>query len=121
MSYVLVVEDDVDLRESVVETLTHRGVRVVEAQHGGEALELLQQNPEASLVLLDLMMPVVDGWTFRARMLADKNLARVPVVVMSGVDRLSRAAQGLQAAEFLPKPFALDQLVQVVQRYGPRA
>lgn len=118
---VLVVEDDVDLRESVVETLTHRGVRVVEAQHGGEALELLQQNPEASLVLLDLMMPVVDGWTFRARMLADKSLARVPVVVMSGVDRLSRAAQGLQAAEFLPKPFALEQLVQVVQRYGPRA
>src|SRR5437762_11749160 len=80
---VLAVEDDFDLRDALVPILEYEGHRVVSAANGQEALERLQTMPPPSLILLDLMMPVMDGEEFRARQLRDPTLASIPVVVVS--------------------------------------
>jgi CheY-like chemotaxis protein len=112
--YVLVVEDDNDLRETLVDALSLEGFSAQGAEHGEAALRHLRSGAvPPCLILLDLMMPVMDGWTFRQRMLADPQLAQIPVVVMTAVGR-----QGLPsppAQRILHKPLHMDRLVQVVQ------
>src|SRR5690349_23695253 len=80
---VLVVEDDFDLRDALVPILEYEGHRVVSAANGKEALERLRTMPPPSLILLDLMMPVMDGEQFRAQQLRDPALASIPVVIVS--------------------------------------
>ena len=80
---ILVVDDDVDLRRSLAEVLTEAGYAVSCARNGEEALRQLQTDRVPSAILLDLAMPVMDGWTFRERMRGDPRLADIPTVVIS--------------------------------------
>ena len=79
MPAVLVVEDDDDLREVVVQTLTRVGYRVLGARDGEDALAQLAEERDVGVILLDLMMPRMSGWEFRRQQLADARLAKVPV------------------------------------------
>ncbi len=106
---VLIVEDDRDMREVLVDLFALEGYRVSAAANGRQALKEARRHPP-DVILLDLMMPVMTGWQFRAEQSRDPGLALVPVVVMSGF------GDGLDVAAVLPKPFVLDDVLSTVRR-----
>ena len=112
---VLVVDDDADTRQGLCEILEDEGYRCEMADDGSEALGLLDDTPQrVDVVLLDLMMPRMDGWTVLRRMEADPKLRRVPVVVMSAGG--ARALSSLPAQQLrLAKPIDIDELLPVLR------
>lgn len=114
---VLIVEDDFDVRDTLGMTLEAEGYRVEGAANGQEAIERLQRADPPCLILLDLMMPVMDGWEFRAAQLRDPTLARIPVVVISADGSVARKASALGVAGYLRKPLDFDALLQTVRRH----
>lgn len=121
MSVVLVVEDDPDLREDLAALIEHRGYQTATAADGREALARLRGAAELPcLVILDLMMPVMDGWALRAEMLKDPRLAVVPVVLLSGIADLRDQATILDVADHLVKPVNLARLYDLLAEHcGP--
>jgi CheY-like chemotaxis protein len=110
---VMVVEDDVCVRELVIEILGGGGFTTVGAGNGEEALhQLRDEHVHPALILLDLMMPVMDGWQFRIEQLRDPSLARIPVVVMSASDD-----GGVPAEGHVGKPFDIEVLLDTVSRF----
>ena len=106
---VLVVEDDDDIRALVRETLEDQGYEVETATNGRVALDKVRRCPPDAIVL-DIMMPVMDGWEFLTARRTFSAEWRCPVLVMSAVGGWSMARE-LGAADFLAKPFSLDVLV----------
>ncbi|MBF5046270.1 response regulator [Aggregicoccus sp. 17bor-14] len=118
---VLVVDDDADLRQAVCELLEDEGYRVQTAQHGAAALALLRASSTLpQLILLDLMMPVMDGWQFREAQAADPRLARIPVVVLTASRNLHDSPP-LQVDALAYKPVQLEQLLHLVQAHAGQA
>jgi two-component system response regulator MprA len=115
--WVCLVDDDADIREVVCIVLEQSGHRVIAVGDGTEALERLAQNPGCCVILLDLMMPEMNGWEFRALQKSNPALASIPVIVLSGVRELTEAAKGLDAAAYLQKPVDLATLIAEVERY----
>jgi two-component system chemotaxis response regulator CheY len=117
---VLVVEDDPEIRESVVDLLQDQGYRVLAAPNGREALRKLGEcEKPPCLILLDLMMPVMDGVDFRNAQLQMPEIAGIPVVVVSAYRDVRESARSLQVLDYLEKPFDLDALMGVARRYCP--
>ncbi len=116
---VLVVDDDPDIRHAVRAILEEAGYATLEASHGREALELLQRaEVKPDLVLLDLMMPMMDGWQLRARLLEDHALASLPIVIMTAHGGLLRAVANTRpATPVLSKPIDVDRLLELVATY----
>ncbi len=114
MSPVLVVEDDRDTREMLALCLELEGFPVVTASNGMEGLERLKREG-ASLVLLDLMMPVMNGEQFREEQLRQPSLAHVPVVCISAMHDAPRRAAVLHVDACISKPFDLEQVLDVVR------
>jgi CheY-like chemotaxis protein len=115
---ILIVEDDVDVRDALVQVLEFEGYRVTSATNGAEALAELRAGAPPGLILLDLMMPVMDGRQFRVAQLADPALARIPVVVLSADGGVEQKATTMGAAAYLKKPIEVDSLLDVVARFG---
>jgi CheY-like chemotaxis protein len=115
MQFVLIVEDDDDLRAVVTQTLLRAGFRCIGARDGQEALAVLEREHDRCVILLDLLMPVMSGWEFRRRQLANPRLAQLPVVVMTATETLDQAA--IQADDILHKPLSFASLVETVERY----
>jgi CheY-like chemotaxis protein len=117
---ILLVEDDVAIRETVSECLTSEGYRVDAAEHGAEALARLVEGERPALVLLDLVMPVMNGAELVARVRAEPRLAGVPLLLMTAA--ISPPGTSLPEVDAtLVKPFDLDDLLAVVGRLAPRA
>jgi CheY-like chemotaxis protein len=117
MHAVLVVEDDPDIRATLCEALEDHGYTAVGVSNGVEALAYLRSDAERPrLILLDLMMPVMDGQTFRAEQRADAQLAAIPVIVISAYRDVERYAQEL-ATDYLAKPVRLEQLLDMARRH----
>ncbi|MBK8169804.1 MAG: response regulator [Sandaracinaceae bacterium] len=117
---VLVVDDDEDLRTTVSELLSDAGYDPVPAGDGKAALQILRSDGErCCLVLLDLMMPRMDGWQFRAEQMKDPALATIPVIVMTAGRNLDEAP--VQVDEIVLKPLRLEALLAAVARYCPPA
>jgi CheY-like chemotaxis protein len=115
---VLVVEDDQDLREIISLTLEARGHTVATASDGAEALSWLRaQDAMPCLVLLDLMMPGMNGFELSATMHADPALTAIPVVVLTGAPLLARQRRDELHGDVLPKPIELATLVSTVRRF----
>jgi CheY-like chemotaxis protein len=112
---VLIVEDDDDLREMMAHMLSIEGFEAATVSNGREALEYLHTAIKPHVILLDLMMPVMDGWEFRRQQKADPDLAPVPVIVLSALDQ-GRAAT-VDAAAFLKKPLDFDRLLALVREH----
>ncbi len=113
---VLIVEDDEDLREMMAQLLTLEGFHAATVANGREALQYLHNGIEKPhVILLDLMMPVMDGWEFRRQQQADPSLAPVPVIVLSALDQ--GRASSLDAEAFLKKPLDFDRLLSLVRAY----
>jgi CheY-like chemotaxis protein len=118
MARVLIVEDDIDFREHLSALIRSRGHEVELAADGEEALLRLHVGEPPSLILLDLMMPEMDGWTFRARMLQEPNLAGIPIAVLSGVSSVGNEAEKLHIDHYLGKPVDLQALHRLIERYA---
>jgi CheY-like chemotaxis protein len=115
--YILVVEDDQALREGLSDALLLEGYRVESAENGQTALRILKKGVRPCLILLDLMMPVMDGWTFRQELLKDPALSDIPVVVMTAASM--QAARGVATHKTLWKPLQMDAVVDVVLQHCP--
>ena len=111
----LVVDDDADIRGVVVDLLTSEGYRVLEAQNGREALNVLESG-RPSVVVLDLMMPVMNGWEFLALRRQRSDLAEIPVLVIT-----AQADASVDADRVLSKPFDLDEFVDIVHGLALRS
>lgn len=114
---VLVVDDDSDIREVVEMALTEHGYTVASAGNGAEALEALARFAP-DVILLDLMMPVMDGRDFREAQRRDARYAAVPTIIMSATDRVQAQLPDLAPAAYLPKPIALRTLLDVVAKFS---
>ena len=112
---VLVVDDDPDILAAVEQILQIEGYTVASARNGEEALAVLD-SVQPAVILLDLMMPVMDGEEFRRR-LAEHPAADTPVVVISADRDLARKAASMQVEAYLAKPFDLDDLIATVERF----
>lgn len=115
-SHVLVVEDDPDIRLTVADCLEFDGWEVVQACDGIDALEALEAHPLPAAILLDLMMPRMDGRAFLARLRADPRFAAIPVIIMTAMTSASASASSLDAQAFLRKPFDLGELCDAIAR-----
>ena len=115
---VLVVDDDDSIREFVSMALGLEGCDVRTARHGRDALDVASAwRPD--LIILDLNMPIMDGWTFRTEQRRSPALASIPVIVTSAGQNLQVRRDVLEPCTFLPKPFELDDLYQAVGAYSP--
>jgi len=112
---VFVVEDDVDTRDMMGRFLELEGFKVEVAANGKQALDRLNAGMHPCVILLDLMMPVMDGWQFRSKQVLDQCLASIPVIVVSaaGKDRIA----DIEADAYLSKPVDLEQLLAEVTQY----
>ena len=118
---VLVVDDDPYIRDALADVLADEGYRVTAARDGEEALAFLQASLRPAVILLDLRMPGMSGWEVRKRLLADPELAGLPVVLLSADAHLEAAAATLRAAGSLRKPPSLDELLATVGRHAAAA
>lgn len=113
---VLVVEDDAEIRTLVVEILADEGYRVREAIHGREAMAILEEQGGAlpSLILLDLMMPVMDGLEVLDALAASERLRRIPVIVTTAAPD---KAVGRALVTVIEKPYEIAELLEEIRRY----
>jgi two-component system, chemotaxis family, chemotaxis protein CheY len=116
VKWILIVDDDLDLQDALANLLQSRGYVVSSVDNGAKALQRLREADPPGLILLDLMMPVMDGHEFLTRRNADPVLADVPVVVLTA-GRHPQGSVGPGAAGVLYKPFESDDLIGIVQRY----
>ena len=114
---VLLVEDDADLREVMAEALALQNIATAVAGNGAEAIGYLRNSPPPALILLDLMMPVMDGFQFRREQQAVPAWCEIPVVVLSADRELQVKIGPLAVAGYLRKPVDFADLVAVIQRY----
>jgi CheY-like chemotaxis protein len=118
---ILVVDDDHEVREAIAEVLADYGYVITTASNGREALARLHAGERPKVILLDLMMPFMDGFQFRAVQKAQPDLSDIPVVVLTAHHDVSNVAARLGVAAGLRKPFELTTLLETLDRVcGPR-
>ncbi len=113
---ILVIDDDASMRELLATALHLSGFVVATASNGADGLKRAREIQPA-VVLLDLMMPVMDGTHFREAQLRDPRIARVPVICISSVDPTEEPAVRLRPAAYIVKPFDMDQIVSAVRMH----
>ena len=114
-SPVLIVDDEPSIRDLVAEYLEFEGIPFIVASNGAEALEMVSRHPTTSLILLDMRMPIMDGWAF-ARAYRKSVANPAPIVTLTAAQDAASWAREIQAADYLPKPFDIDDLMAVIER-----
>ena len=113
----MVVDNDDNIREGLCLLLRSDGFEALSAKNGREALNQLRAQPDVKFILLDLMMPDMDGAAFRWAQLAEPKLADIPVIVMSAGSDSATTARSLHAVDHFKKPIPIDDLLHSVQRF----
>ena len=113
---VLVVEDDEEIRNLIKLALELEGYKVFTAENGQIGLDVLRQIPRPCLILLDLMMPIMNGWAFVEGLEKDMKLATIPVVVVSAFTEVEKP---IASKGFIKKPVDLDKLFEIVRNWCP--
>ena len=113
-STILIVEDDEDIRSVIVDLLESEGYVTLSASNGKEALEILKKAAKPCLVLLDMMMPIMNGRQFLDTIMSDSRLAPLPVLIVSAVADKSIAEGSIG---YLRKPIDIDVILRVVSQY----
>ena len=116
----LLVEDDVAIREAMVEVLSELGYEVVTASNGEQGLKLAAEQPEPCAILLDWRMPVVDGPAFLGRLRELPRGNEFPVILSTADRAAASELMGGDVAGVLSKPFELDALCALLERVAPR-
>jgi two-component system, chemotaxis family, chemotaxis protein CheY len=116
---VMLVEDDDDERDALAALLEEADYQVLQAPNGAEALRILEARPDScDIILLDLMMPVMNGWDFRRLQKRRAALADIPVVLMSAGAQIAFAVEDLDAAGYVTKPVEIADLIEKVERHS---
>jgi CheY-like chemotaxis protein len=110
-AHVLVIDDDADIREVLTGVLSDNGLVAHAVGNGKDALEYLATNPRPRVILLDLMMPVMDGTQFREAQLADARLASIPIIVVSAAQDAANRSRTLRAQGCVAKPIDVEHLM----------
>ena len=113
---ILIVDDHEDIRETLAEVLQIEGYPVATAINGLEALNYLKAHPSVCIIVLDLTMPVMNGWDFRRHQLQDPRLAQIPVVIVSGTDK-DRNGMSLDVIGYFDKPVNIPDLLDTVAQH----
>ncbi|HSV07894.1 MAG TPA: response regulator [Candidatus Binatus sp.] len=113
---VLIVEDDFDVRDALSQLLEFEGYLVAGAANGQEAIDHLRSTPPPAAILLDLMMPIMDGYQFRSELMRDPSLASIPVIVISADSSVAEKAARMGATAYLRKPIEVDALLHTLER-----
>lgn len=118
--FIYIVEDDSDIRDAFNEILTAMDDYKVEAAENGQmALEYLKGSQELpDLILLDVLMPVMDGFGFREEQLKDPRLKNIPIVVLSASHRITDLAERMQARAYLKKPISIEDLLGAIEEHA---
>jgi len=111
---ILVVDDDPDIRDSLREVLEEEGYAVACVGNGREALDYLHREPRPRVILLDLMMPIMDGWQFRREQKKDPVIADIPLIVITATGKRPVL---IDAEELVMKPLDLGRLFEAIERY----
>jgi CheY-like chemotaxis protein len=114
---ILIVEDDNGLAAILAAVLQDQGYRVALVSNGREALDYLSTERRPDLILLNLVMPAMNGWKLREQLKKDPELAEIPVIALSGVPNLAKQAASLGAIGSFMKPYNIKALVDTVQQY----
>jgi CheY-like chemotaxis protein len=114
---VLIVDDDADIRAGLAMLLATRGYHLAEAANGKQALDQLTGGLRPSLILLDLVMPVMNGWQFLTAVAKDEALARIPVVVLTGYRAMAERKLIPASVPLLEKPPDVQKLLSLVESY----
>jgi CheY-like chemotaxis protein len=114
---VLVVEDDEAIAEALVSLLEDAGHRARHVPDGRQALEELRSNGDTGVILLDMTMPVMNGWRFREEQMKDASLADIPVIVCTADSLAEEKAREVGAAAWLRKPLDPARLLEAVGRF----
>jgi two-component system, chemotaxis family, chemotaxis protein CheY len=117
LAQVMIVEDNADLRETLADLLALEGYRIEGVAHGQAALAHLREAPPPRLILLDLMMPVMNGWEFLRELRWDPHWAAIPVVVMSAIADEEAVCRLQGVAACLRKPVDIEELLKLAARY----
>lgn len=113
----LVIEDDPDIRGLLIELLEEEGIQTHACANGSEGLALMRAGLRPQVILLDLVMPVMDGWDFRTEQLRDPGLAKIPVILITATGFRAETLQDqLKGVEFIRKPPRASDVMVVVQR-----
>jgi CheY-like chemotaxis protein len=112
---ILVIDDDPDIRDTLSDVLADAGFIVSTAANGREALRALRQGLSPALILLDVMMPVMDGWQFREEQLRTPELARIPVVLLSAHSNVRDMVERTRPSGVLKKPLRLKELLAMLK------
>jgi CheY-like chemotaxis protein len=110
---VLVVEDDDDIREAIGDILQEQGYEVALAENGEHALQVLAEVNRPCLLLVDLVMPKMDGWQLMKALSKNDRLATIPVIVMSAMPK----AEKLDGQRVVKKPIDLDMMLEIVREH----
>jgi CheY-like chemotaxis protein len=113
---ILIVEDDIDVLQSLADVLDAEGFDTARACNGRQAIDYLRAGHCPQLILLDMMMPVMNGWEFRQEQLRIAGAADIPVVVLTADGEPRRKATALHAHGHLAKPVGVDKLLQEIDR-----
>jgi CheY-like chemotaxis protein len=116
---VLVVDDDKDLRDTLVDVLQEEGYEAIAASSGQEALKLLQEGARPGIILLDMMMPGMDGQRFRTEQMQNGAWTTIPTVIFSAHVKAAEAASTMGVAGVLQKPVRMEALLEMVSRFVP--
>jgi CheY-like chemotaxis protein len=111
---VLVIDDDDDVADVLRQALTEEGYAVATVPHGAAALEILRLH-EPEVILLDLRMPLMDGWSFAERYRTATGRAPAPLILISGVADIEIEARRVGADSYFRKPFDIDELIRAIE------
>jgi CheY-like chemotaxis protein len=112
---VLVVDDDAEIRQALTDILEDEEYTVWAASNGKEALEMVSHGPCPDVILLDVMMPVMDGWHFLSARLAHPRLVEVPIIIISAGIEAEREAHKVGVFEVAKKPLHVDDLIRRIE------
>jgi DNA-binding response OmpR family regulator len=115
---ILIVDDDPDILQTLALCLSTEGYKILMASNGREALDVVE-NERPSVILLDLMMPVMNGWDFRRKQRETPAFANIPVLLMSAGAHMATVSGELNAAGYVTKPVEMSDLLAVVQQHCP--
>lgn len=114
---ILIIEDDPDIRDTMAQILDEEGYRTFTASSGLDALQQLRDGLRPHLILLDLMMPIMDGWQFREEQEKNPAIAAIPVVLISAAGQIGRDVPRITRGTYIRKPISFEVLLSTVEKF----
>jgi len=113
---ILIIEDDKDIVFALTDFLETEGYKILAAENGFSALELLNKSELPNLILLDMMMPIMNGWQFALEFVS-KFDHLCPFVIMTAAADAKKRAEEVSAVGWIEKPFELDKVLELIKKH----